>query len=130
MDCTGRRIQSENNRIGSRKGYALDGYSPSELWTLIPSFLSPDVLPFQTFKALPQHSSPPVTSLHLIESSDALREEQKQKLKGTGFGEIDTQWWGSVDEVPPCELSFVDRAVMDNCADPRIPAQQTMNLQS
>lgn len=62
-------------------------------------------LPFlpQTFRSLPKHSSPPVTSIHLIENSDALRAEQKKKLQAGGFGDIPVSWWGSVDEVPACE---------------------------
>lgn len=54
----------------------------------------------QTFKALPAAASPPITTIHLIESSDALREVQRQKLASSGFGGIETKWWGSVDEVP------------------------------
>ncbi|KAK4703114.1 NADH dehydrogenase [ubiquinone] 1 alpha subcomplex assembly factor 7, partial [Phenoliferia sp. Uapishka_3] len=60
----------------------------------------------RTFKALPSHSSPPVTSIHLIESSDAMRAEQKKKLEATGFAGVTTHWWGSVDEVPTTEDEF------------------------
>ncbi|KAL8277861.1 hypothetical protein RQP46_009680 [Phenoliferia psychrophenolica] len=60
----------------------------------------------RTFKALPSHSSPPVTSIHLIETSDAMRAEQKGKLERAGFAAIETHWWGSVDEVPKSEDEF------------------------
>ncbi|KAI5475863.1 DUF185 family protein [Pseudohyphozyma bogoriensis] len=63
-----------------------------------------DVL--RTFKALPGHSSPPVTSIHLIESSEALRKEQKKKLVESGFGMTKTEWWSSVDEVPAADDEF------------------------
>ncbi|ORY91491.1 S-adenosyl-L-methionine-dependent methyltransferase [Leucosporidium creatinivorum] len=60
----------------------------------------------RTFKSLPKHSSPPVTSIHLVENSEALREEQKKKLQAGGFGDIPVSWWGSVDEVPPTNDEF------------------------
>lgn len=34
-----------------------------------------------------------------------MRAEQKSKLASFGFGEIDTKWWGSVDEVPTSECT-------------------------
>ena len=72
--------------------------------------LSPASLPFppgrQTFRSLPATSSPPVTSIHLVESSPHLREVQKAKLDEFGFGAIRTEWWGSVGEVPPSEDEF------------------------
>lgn len=58
-----------------------------------------DCLPSQTFKALPKHSSPPVTSIHLVENSDALRDEQKAKLSAEGFGGVPTSWYSNVAEI-------------------------------
>lgn len=60
----------------------------------------------RTFKALPSQSSPPVTSIHLVESSAALREVQRQKLVATGFGDVQTNWWKSVDEIPSAANEF------------------------
>ncbi|KAK4055553.1 hypothetical protein OIV83_000099 [Microbotryomycetes sp. JL201] len=63
-----------------------------------------DVL--RTFKALPKQSSPPVTSIHLVENSGALRAEQKSQLSAHGFGDTMTNWWGTASEVPPTEDEF------------------------
>ncbi|GAA5882074.1 hypothetical protein JCM16303_005591 [Sporobolomyces ruberrimus] len=49
-----------------------------------------DVL--RTFKSLPAQSSPPVTSIHLVEQSDALQEVQKEALRRSGFGETPVFW--------------------------------------
>lgn len=57
----------------------------------------------QTFSALPEHSRPPVTSIHLVEASQQLRGVQKLKLETTGFKETETVWYGDIKEVPICE---------------------------
>lgn len=62
--------------------------------------------PSQTFRSLPASSSPPVTSIHLVESSPHLREVQRKKLEEAGFGGVETKWWGSVGEVPASEDEF------------------------
>ncbi|SGY79980.1 BQ5605_C008g05268 [Microbotryum silenes-dioicae] len=63
-----------------------------------------DVL--RTFKALPQASARPVTSIHLVESSAALRKVQKEKLANSGFADVETRWWDNAVEVPPSEDEF------------------------
>ncbi|KAM0788941.1 hypothetical protein ACM66B_003016 [Microbotryomycetes sp. NB124-2] len=60
----------------------------------------------RTFKALPKHSSPPVTSIHLVENSDALRSEQNSKIASMGFGETATHWYNTASEVPATEDEF------------------------
>ena len=35
-----------------------------------------------------------------------MREVQKKKLEETGFGQVETKWWGSVGEVPKSEDEF------------------------
>lgn len=57
----------------------------------------------QTFRALPEHSRPPVSSIHLVEASEQLRGVQKLKLATTGFAETKTVWYGDIKEVPACE---------------------------
>ncbi|GAA6029596.1 hypothetical protein JCM8097_000955 [Rhodosporidiobolus ruineniae] len=57
----------------------------------------------RTFRALPPHSRPPVTSIHLIESSDQLRAVQKSAIDAVGCGDVPTKWYGSVKEVEPAE---------------------------
>ncbi|GAA5864321.1 hypothetical protein JCM1840_006742 [Sporobolomyces johnsonii] len=63
-----------------------------------------DVL--RTFKSLPAHSSPPVTSIHLVEQSEALRGVQKQALEKAGFGETPVFWHANVEEVPKTDDEF------------------------
>ncbi|KAK4056623.1 hypothetical protein OIO90_002471 [Microbotryomycetes sp. JL221] len=63
-----------------------------------------DVL--RTFKALPKHSSPPVTSIHLVENSEALREQQRTKLAENGFADVETKWWNTASEVPQSDDEF------------------------
>ncbi|SCZ98458.1 BZ3500_MvSof-1268-A1-R1_Chr7-1g09152 [Microbotryum saponariae] len=63
-----------------------------------------DVL--RTFKALPQASARPVTSIHLVESSAALRKVQKEKLVNSGFADVETRWWDNAVEIPPSEDEF------------------------
>ena len=60
----------------------------------------------QTFSALPEHSRPPVTSIHLVEASQQLRGVQKLKLETTGFKDTETVWYGDIKEVPICELGW------------------------
>lgn len=61
----------------------------------------------QTFRSLPPDSRPPITSIHLVETSERLQGVQKQKLAETGFGETETHWYGDVKEIPECASSFV-----------------------
>ncbi|GAA5893119.1 class I SAM-dependent methyltransferase [Sporobolomyces salmoneus] len=63
-----------------------------------------DVL--RTFKSLPAHSSPPVTSIHLVEQSEALQGVQKEALRKSGFGETPVYWHRNVEEVPKGEDEF------------------------
>ncbi|TKA57808.1 hypothetical protein B0A53_00957 [Rhodotorula sp. CCFEE 5036] len=60
----------------------------------------------RTFSALPEHSRPPVTSIHLVEASQQLRGVQKLKLETTGFKETETVWYGDIKEVPISEDEF------------------------
>ncbi|SCV70990.1 BQ2448_3752 [Microbotryum intermedium] len=59
-----------------------------------------------TLKTLPQASTRPVTAIHLVESSEALRKVQKAKLASSGFGDVETRWWDNAVEVPPSEDEF------------------------
>ncbi|GAA5846236.1 hypothetical protein JCM5353_003184 [Sporobolomyces roseus] len=63
-----------------------------------------DVL--RTFKSLPAQSSPPVTSIHLVEQSEALQGVQKEALRRSGFGETPVFWHRNVEEVPKSEDEF------------------------
>ncbi|GAA5877005.1 hypothetical protein JCM3774_006873 [Rhodotorula dairenensis] len=60
----------------------------------------------RTFRALPEHSRPPVTSIHLVEASRQLRGVQKLKLATTGFAETRTEWYGDIKEVPVSDDEF------------------------
>lgn len=60
----------------------------------------PPPLRWQTFKSLPAQSSPPVTSIHLVEQSDALKAVQKAALEKSGFGQTPVFWHRNVEEVP------------------------------
>lgn len=60
----------------------------------------------QTFRSLPKSSSPPVSSIHLVENSPGLRDIQKEALANAGFRDTKTEWWGSVGEVPKSEDEF------------------------
>ncbi|GAA5852044.1 hypothetical protein JCM3766R1_005437 [Sporobolomyces carnicolor] len=63
-----------------------------------------DVL--RTFKSLPAQSSPPVTSIHLVEQSDALKAVQKAALEKSGFGQTPVFWHRNVEEVPKSQDEF------------------------
>ncbi|GAA6062439.1 hypothetical protein JCM10212_003313 [Sporobolomyces blumeae] len=63
-----------------------------------------DVL--RTFKSLPAASSPPVTSIHLVEQSEALQSVQKDALRRAGFGETPVHWHRNVEEVPQSDDEF------------------------
>ncbi|GAA5937380.1 class I SAM-dependent methyltransferase [Sporobolomyces koalae] len=63
-----------------------------------------DVL--RTFKSLPAQSSPPVTSIHLVEQSEALQGVQKEALRRSGFGETPVFWHRNVEEVPQSSDEF------------------------
>ncbi|GAA5955386.1 hypothetical protein JCM3765_006762 [Sporobolomyces pararoseus] len=63
-----------------------------------------DVL--RTFKSLPAQSSPPVTSIHLVEQSEALQQVQKEALRRSGFGDTQVFWHRNVEEVPKSEDEF------------------------
>ncbi|GAA6019158.1 hypothetical protein JCM10207_006565 [Rhodosporidiobolus poonsookiae] len=54
----------------------------------------------RTFRALPAPSRPPISSIHLIETSPALRAIQRAKLSEAGCGDVPTRWYGDVKEVP------------------------------
>ncbi|GAA5992727.1 hypothetical protein JCM10908_006900 [Rhodotorula pacifica] len=60
----------------------------------------------RTFRALPEHSRPPITSIHLVEASQQLRGVQKLKLDATGFGDTRTEWYSDIKEVPTSEDEF------------------------
>ncbi|GAA5974542.1 hypothetical protein JCM5350_001183 [Sporobolomyces pararoseus] len=60
----------------------------------------------RTFKSLPAQSSPPVTSIHLVEQSEALQEVQKEALRRSGFGETPVFWHRNVEEVPKSDDEF------------------------
>ncbi|POY74000.1 hypothetical protein BMF94_2811 [Rhodotorula taiwanensis] len=60
----------------------------------------------RTFRALPEHSRPPVSSIHLVEASEQLRGVQKLKLATTGFAETKTVWYGDIKEVPASSDEF------------------------
>ncbi|GJN89885.1 hypothetical protein Rhopal_002874-T1 [Rhodotorula paludigena] len=63
-----------------------------------------DVL--RTFKALPPHSRPPISSIHLIEQSDQLKAVQKARLAEAGFGETPVEWYADVKAVPESADEF------------------------
>ncbi|GAA5900692.1 hypothetical protein JCM6882_000941 [Rhodosporidiobolus microsporus] len=53
----------------------------------------------RTFRSLPAHSRPPVTSLHLVETSPLLRNVQKSAIAQVGHAQTPTTWYGDVKEV-------------------------------
>ncbi|GAA5989382.1 hypothetical protein JCM11641_004206 [Rhodosporidiobolus odoratus] len=57
----------------------------------------------RTFRSLPAHSSPPISSIHLVESSSRLRTIQKSALEAVGCGSIRTEWYGDIKEVQETE---------------------------
>ncbi|BGP47040.1 hypothetical protein JCM10450v2_002892 [Rhodotorula kratochvilovae] len=54
----------------------------------------------RTFRSLPPHSRPPISSIHLVEQSDQLKAVQKARLVETGFGETPVEWHADVKGVP------------------------------
>ncbi|GAA6001285.1 class I SAM-dependent methyltransferase [Rhodotorula paludigena] len=60
----------------------------------------------RTFKALPSHSRPPISSIHLIEQSDQLKAVQKARLAEAGFGETPVEWYADVKAVPESAGEF------------------------
>ncbi|GAA5936039.1 hypothetical protein JCM3775_003563 [Rhodotorula graminis] len=60
----------------------------------------------RTFRALPQPSRPPISSIHLVEQSDQLKRVQKARLVETGFGETPVEWHADVAAVPQSEDEF------------------------
>ncbi|BGP14915.1 hypothetical protein JCM10213v2_002870 [Rhodosporidiobolus nylandii] len=53
----------------------------------------------RTFRSLPPHSRPPVSSIHLIESSPQLQAVQKSALEAVGCGGVPTSWYADVKEL-------------------------------
>ncbi|GAA6050042.1 hypothetical protein JCM3770_001929 [Rhodotorula araucariae] len=60
----------------------------------------------RTFRALPPHSRPPVSSIHLVEQSDQLKAVQKARLVETGFADTPVEWHADVKGVPDASDEF------------------------
>ncbi|GAA5839478.1 hypothetical protein JCM11251_002736 [Rhodosporidiobolus azoricus] len=54
----------------------------------------------RTFRSLPAHSRPPISSIHLVETSPLLRSVQKSAITQVGHVDTPTHWYGDVKEVP------------------------------
>ncbi|GAA5848813.1 hypothetical protein JCM9279_002952 [Rhodotorula babjevae] len=60
----------------------------------------------RTFRALPEPSRPPISSIHLVEQSGQLKRVQKARLVEMGFGETPVEWHADVAAVPQSEDEF------------------------